>query len=83
MEICYVQTEHSNSKGLNSESNSWAGGGGLLCPTHVLIFYCFIMCILQHFELLDTFRFRLTPQQCSLIAFVIASVYYWDCQNWT
>lgn len=61
------------SKGLNSEYTSRAGGGDLLCPTHVLIFSC-LMCILQHFELLETFR--LPPQQCSLIAFVVASVYY-------
>ena len=58
----------------NSEYNSWAGGGDLLCPTHVLIFYCFVCILQRYFELSETFR--LPPQQCSLVAFVIARVYH-------
>ena len=53
----------------NSEYNSWAGGGDLLCPTHVLIFYCFVCILQRYFELSETFR--LPPQQCSLVAFVM------------
>ena len=40
----------------NSEYNSWAGGGDLLCPTHVLIFYCFVCILQRYFELSETFR---------------------------